>query len=797
METQSLFKHFEAGHRKDDINNFKALYLSSPEPKDLAVSNIKTIHYGDYIRIRHIRRLDKKQGNLYSEHTVIGECPKAFLYIQEQNAHNLEEKDSAASIFQIISLNEDLNGKSLEIATEKFVFPMFLRHLLTGRYLKIGEKSGLSEPLEKLIEKNAKISNILSKKLVFKPRKTTVLNINKETGSPFKDNMSIFRNNSKPSSIIHLNSGSNSEKNQEISNNEDKNQEKANVDPNNNNSKDFDPINEENHQEILDFFNEAEILLTVASKDLGFLNSSHCFSLMGKNSEKFLVISDDETVNEGKYTQITEENQALNENFKSFLSGECFQRTFFNMNPLDRKNFAIKASEEADFFFFSSVSLEEISEIMIIQSRLSPLIALSSNFLYFNRMEIVAAAENSLEKLCLWVCESKEKRVEQIKTKPIKTRQKLLRELGVIDIIMKILFEFFDRRLMVSNVMKSGTEAFSLASCLINLLSLANSNNYPNSIYIFQWYSLMKMIITDESTVKELKFDDLLIQLFHETKLNVSYRGDLESMVKNITFQNFNRNVLNLVIAFCTFNEFLQKDDIEEIISTLLESEENRAEIFRKFSLKHQEVDLNKRIVLKIDKNVDLEVNDRSFSTKPKIFQYVSKLIVLAIELSKGNPALVVQFYEELFPFEVCLEVLKAKKLNSGFKSLFINLFVESYLTWDCRYSNVLTFPNNIKVKGRGVSHNLVDAKIKQNNLNLMIKYFNEMMENKGENSQNMANINVVTLNLKSRDFFKICQFFLGSSFFFFIVLSFFFYKLSLFFWWAQFFFFGGGVNFL
>jgi len=267
-------------------------------------------------------------------------------------------------------------------------------------------------------------------------------------------------------------------------------------------------------------------------------------------------------------------------------------------------------------------------------------------------------------------------------------------------------------------------------------------------------------------------------------------------MVKNITFQNFNRNVLNLVIAFCTFNEFLQKDDIEEIISTLLESEENRAEIFRKFSLKHQEVDLNKRIVLKIDKNVDLEVNDRSFSTKPKIFQYVSKLIVLAIELSKGNPALVVQFYEELFPFEVCLEVLKAKKLNSGFKSLFINLFVESYLTWDCRYSNVLTFPNNIKVKGRGVSHNLVDAKIKQNNLNLMIKYFNEMMENKGENSQNMANINVVTLNLKSRDFFKICQFFLGSSFFFFIVMSFFFYKLSLFFWWAQFFFFWGGGQF-
>lgn len=695
MESQSVFKHFEAGHRKDDINNFKALYLSSPEPKDLPVSTLKTIHYGDYVRIRHIRRLDKKQGNLYSEHTVTGECPKTFLYFQEPNAHNLDERDSAASIFQIISLNEDLNGKSLEIATEKLAFPVFLRHFLTGRYLKIGDISGLSEPLEKAIEKNSRIAGILSKKAVFKPRKTTVGTLIKES-SPIKDMSLVFRNASKPGSIIRLNTTENNGKGQQDNaNNDDKTQDKSTMDQTN---KDPNPFSEEYNHEVLEFFNEIEILLTVASKDLGLLNSSHCFSLMGKNSEQFLIICDDETVNEGKYTQLTEENQALNENSKSFISSDCFQRTFFNMNPLDRRNFAIKAAGEADFFFFSPVSLEEVSEIMTIQSRLGPLIALSSSCLYYNRTEIVSSAENSLEKLCLWVCESKEKRVEQIKTKPIKSRQKLLRELGVIDISMKILFELFDRRLMVVNVMKGGTEIFSLANSLINLLSLANSNNYPNSIYIFQWYSLIKMIITDDSTIKELKFDDLLIQLFHETKLNVSYRGDLERLVKNIAFLNFNRNVLNLVIAFCTYNEYLQKDDIEEIISTLLESDENRLEIFRKFSLKHQEVDSNKRLILKMDKNVDLEVNERNFASKQKIFQYVSKLIVLAIELSKGNPALVVPFFEDLFPFEVCLEVLKAKKLNPGFKSLFINLFVESYLTWDCRYSNIVTFPNNIKV---------------------------------------------------------------------------------------------------
>ena len=739
MEIQASFKQFEAGHRKDDINNFKSLFLASPEVKEINKQGLKNINWGDYVRIKHVRRVDKKQGVIYSEHVVTGQCPKAYFFTQENNQYNLYEKDSASSIFQLVTLNEELIGKPIEINSEKYSFPILLRHFLTGRYLKVGINDSnccLSENLEKIIEKNPKISQLVSRKVGFKPRKTLISPIGKDVGTPIQ-HTPLLKLAKQQNSLIHLTEI------KENPTNDDKNDIKEN------NNIHLDLLYQ---QDLIDFYRDAEIILTVASKDLGTLNSTHCFSLMGKNSERFLNVAEEEAVNEGRYTMMTEENAAFEA--KNFLSSECFQRTFFNMNPLDRKNFSLTSFEEADFFFFTAVSPEEISDIMTITSKMFPFISLSSNFLLSNRSEILNIADSSLEKISFWVCESKEKRVDQIKTKPLPQRQKLLRELGVIDIIVKIIFELFDRRLLLSNSLKNNLDLYCLSSGIIALLHIANQNNYPNSIYIFQWYSLFKMIITDEGTSNELKIDDLLIQLFHETKLNVSYRGDLERLTPSIKFQNYNRGALNLVIAFCTFNEFLQKDDIEEIIQTVLESEESRVQIFKPFILKHQEMDQMKRIVIKIEKNNEIEINEKNFLSKSNIFQYVSKLLVLAIELSKGNPALVVPFFEELYPFEVCLELLKVKKINPGFKSLFVNLFIESYLAFDCRYSNIQSFPNNIKFKGHMFSHNQIDAKIKQNNLNLMINYFNEnanilvnAVENEKESKENGS------LNLKSTNF--------------------------------------------
>ena len=151
MEGQNLYKIYEAGHRKDEINIFKAIFI-----KKGGEEGSRGINWGDYVRIKHLRRGDKRQGTLYSQQIVIGQCPEVHLVTQEHEF--IEEKESASSIFQILTWEEEHIGAAIDI--EEQGFSLWLRHLLTGRFLKIGEEKGkviLSENLDKYSEKHPTI----------------------------------------------------------------------------------------------------------------------------------------------------------------------------------------------------------------------------------------------------------------------------------------------------------------------------------------------------------------------------------------------------------------------------------------------------------------------------------------------------------------------------------------------------------------------------------------------------------------------------------------------------------------
>lgn len=168
MEGQNLYKIFEAGHRKDEINIFKAAFIRKGGEE-----GAKGINWGDYVRIKHLRRGDKKQATFNSQQIVIGQCPEVHLVTQEHEF--IEEKESASSIFQILTWEEEQIGAPIDI--EEQGFSLWLRHLLTGRFLKVGEEKGkvfLSENLDKFSEKHPNIQDGGSK--VVRSRKTTQTN---------------------------------------------------------------------------------------------------------------------------------------------------------------------------------------------------------------------------------------------------------------------------------------------------------------------------------------------------------------------------------------------------------------------------------------------------------------------------------------------------------------------------------------------------------------------------------------------------------------------------------------------
>src|SRR5688572_11042462 len=58
---------------------------------------------------------------------------------------------------------------------------------------------------------------------------------------------------------------------------------------------------------------------------------------------------------------------------------EFFESRFHRRNPLDKEEFEAFISDKNDIYFhFATVGLEEISEIMAIQSRIYPLIKMTN-----------------------------------------------------------------------------------------------------------------------------------------------------------------------------------------------------------------------------------------------------------------------------------------------------------------------------------------------------------------------------------------------------------------------------------
>ena len=87
------------------------------------------------------------------------------------------------------------------------------------------------------------------------------------------------------------------------------------------------------------------------------------------------------------------------------------------------------------------------------------------------------------------------------------------------------------------------------------------------------------------------------------------------------------------------------------------------------------------------------------------------------------------KFFENIYPFEVCLEVICKEKLNSFFRSPFLDLFTQSYLMNDCNFCLIKSFPNNLKFSNPEF---IIDVEIPQMNL-INKRYFSEREDMKLE----------------------------------------------------------------
>ena len=138
----------------------------------------------------------------------------------------------------------------------------------------------------------------------------------------------------------------------------------------------------------------------------------------------------------------------------------------------------------------------------------------------------------------------------------------------------------------------------SLTLELIDFLMKISFKHYPNSIYVSQWYQLFQKFVLDDSTPNNLNVDKLLIQLFQETELTVSSKRDYEDILREINFEKFNASALNLLIAFCSHNNYRTKGEVEIIIDFLLENITIREKVFRPFTFSDETKNILLNVIL-------------------------------------------------------------------------------------------------------------------------------------------------------------------------------------------------------
>ena len=58
-------------------------------------------------------------------------------------------------------------------------------------------------------------------------------------------------------------------------------------------------------------------------------------------------------------------------------------------------------------------------------------------------------------------------------------------------------------------------------------------------VYTFQWYKLFKLLVLDEEVSNNIAIDELIILLFNETELNISYTCDLATISASVNFEAY------------------------------------------------------------------------------------------------------------------------------------------------------------------------------------------------------------------------------------------------------------------
>ena len=158
---------------------------------------------------------------------------------------------------------------------------------------------------------------------------------------------------------------------------------------------------------------------------------------------------------------------------------------------MNLKSSDTSSGERSCFFFFELVKLQEINDVQTVISKMYPIIILCHHIHILqdkNVTEIncIQNALGSLINICQWLCNlNLDTKFEDIHSyQPNIQKQRILREIGLIEMIVKILYHLSEHGLL-DNIKDRNYLLFNFEVVMVSFLKLSCLNNKANSCFVF------------------------------------------------------------------------------------------------------------------------------------------------------------------------------------------------------------------------------------------------------------------------------------------------------------------------
>lgn len=363
-----------------------------------------------------------------------------------------------------------------------------------------------------------------------------------------------------------------------------------------------------------------------------------------------------------------------------------------------------KASDE-DAFLITSVDELEVKDLLFIQT-VSAQLYRYTKYLRANRMDEIdkdtyTYIKHILTQLIFLVTNTDSTDAENCEGYPIKSRQKLMRELRVVELLVDCLYyPFYSGGYTIEEL----TDEMPLKKiCILcyRLILHCVKDYRLNELYASQWIELYfeQSMASVETNIKAENTIAVLVSNNRTLLEKQITSNTIEKFISLCKEQKKDERFVLLLTALCSCMGEAITSNQNDIIRILLEDEEYRNILV--FPLKQR----NGVIQIRIKDTKDepeqwvalKELKEYSGSHDGmRIYKYFCAFIDLIAELCLDRNHRALNYLIDIYPLDIVLKALMHSDLDHGIKSKFVKLMEHMYVNKDP--FNPLKVPNFTRI---------------------------------------------------------------------------------------------------